>query len=132
MVLRKAAVALLLLRIIANRRSWNAAAIARGSARVRELLLKYPLLASLCAGAEKSAALLLQRMETQVDRAAGSLKRKLQDDRIANARCVQIFVHVLKKIIAFLFQTMVKVDSVLKTVAPFARYRIVCNVLRRE
>jgi hypothetical protein len=132
MVLRKAAMVLLLLRIVANRRSWNRAAIAQAAVRIRELLLKYPLLASLLIPAEKNVAALLQKTRGEIARAAVALQGKMQLEGIADARCVQIFLAVLKNVVEIGLQIIIKIDLALKTLAPFARYRIVCNVMRSK
>ena len=132
MVLRKAAVALLILRIIANRRSYNAASITQSIARFRVLLSKYPLLASFFASAEQFAAMLLQNARRQAARATVAVASKLQDKGVADSSCAQALLVFLKKVVNVLFQFMIKFDSVLKTLAPFARYRMVCSVMRRK
>ena len=132
MVLRKAAVALLILRIIANRRSYNAASITQSIARVRVLLSKYPLLASFLSSAEQFAVVLLQYARRQAARAAVAVTSKLQDEGVAGSSCAQALLGFLKKAANFLFQLMIKFDSALKTLAPFARYRMVCSVVRRK
>ncbi len=135
MVLRKAAVALLLLRIIANRRSLNAEAIAQNLARIRAFLSKYPLLATVFAAVEKIAVALLHRVRGHADSAAAAATSTLQGHslhRITNTRCFAVVSAVIKKIMAVILQFMVKVDSAMKGLAPFARFRIVCNVMRRK
>ena len=128
MVLRKAVVALLLLRIIENRRSLNAGAIIQRLALIRAILSKNPLLASMFAAAEPVVAAVLQRARRQVDRAALAVQSKLQSHPlhpITNTSCVR---HVLE----FLRALIIKIDCALKALAPFARFRIVCSVLRRK
>ena len=135
MVLRKAAVALLLLRIIANRRSLNAAVIAQNLARIRAFLSKYPLLSTVFAAVEKLAVALLQRVRGHADRAAAAATSTLQGHSlhsITNTRWFSVASVIIRNIMAVILQLMVKVDSAMKGLAPFARFRIVCNVMRRE
>ncbi len=131
MVLRKAAVALLLLRIIANRRYLSA----EGLAHLRAFLSKYPLPAAMFEATERFAAALLQRVRGHAGRAAAAAASKLQDGalhRVTGTRWGALAAQLLKRIIEFVLQFMVKIDSALKGLAPFARFRVVCNVLRRK
>ena len=129
MVLRKAVVALLLLRIIENRRSLNASAILHRLACIRAILSKNPLLASMFAAAEPVVAAVLQRARRQVDCAAVAVQSKLQSHPLLHPITNTSYVrHVLE----FLRALIVKIDCALKALAPFARFRIVCSVLRRK
>ncbi len=128
MVLRKAAAALLLLRIIENRHSFNAEAIIQGLARIRALMLKYPRLASIFAATEHVVAAVLKSACGQADRATLTILSKLQNQplqTITNSSCVRL-------VLEFLRACVIKIDCALRALAPFARFRIVCSVLRRK
>ena len=135
MVLRKAALALLLLRVIANRRSLNAGAIAQNIARIRAILSKYPLLAALFSAAERAALLLLQRVRGTAHNTAVAVASKLPANPlrcIPNTRLGAAVCSILRWLLDAALQFMVKVDAAMKGLAPFARFRIVCNVMRRK
>jgi hypothetical protein len=136
MVLRKAAMALLLLRLVSNRRSLNFETIAHGLASVRAYLKKYPLLFEAVAVAEKLIMVLLQWVRRHVDRAAVAVMSKLQDPHpfsgVANTRWGAVVSEILKKMLTCVIAWVIKIDSALRRLAPFARFKIVCNVLRRK
>jgi hypothetical protein len=131
MVLRKAAIALLLLRVVANRRYLSA----EGLAQLRAFLSKYPIPAAIFEAAIRFAAALLQRARSLAGHATAAAASKLQDGAlhsVAGTRWGALALKVLKQIMDFVLQLMVKIDSALKALAPFARFRVVCNVMRRK
>jgi hypothetical protein len=81
------------------------------------------------AAAEPVVAAVLQRARRQVDRAALAVQSKLQSHPLLHPITNTSYVrHVLE----FLRALIVKIDCALKALAPFARFRIVCSVLRRK
>ena len=76
--------------------------------------------------------MLLQNARRQAARATVAVASKLQDKGVADSSCAQALLGFLKKVVNVLFQLMITFDSVLKTLAPFARYRMVCSVMRRK
>jgi hypothetical protein len=132
MVLRKAAVALLIQRIIANSRWWKTGSSKDVKARIRALLLKYPLLVSMISFAEQFALVLLQHARSRAAHASAAVTSNLRLDALANSRFAQAPLQFLKTVANTLFQIMFKFDAALKTLAPFARYRIVCSVMRSK
>jgi hypothetical protein len=135
MVLRKVAAALLLLRIIESRHSLNTGTIAKALAHIRSSLSKYPLLAEFFEATAKIALAVLQRVRGPVQRAAAAAAIRLQEQpphSITSTSRGELVWTILKKIACVVIQIIVKIDSAMKALAPFARFRIVFNVMRRE